>query len=375
MKKFPVNITFIVIAGIALSLLTPSYLFSESIKNSPHGDRSKVLKGCYSCHKGHGGLNAPALPDGGSDFCYRCHGNPLLLEETISKGDLAKNTQTANLQDVFRKPYRHPVEKFRSGRYDETIPEKNPAAERRSGCTDCHHHHYVSEHNPFAGLRGIAVNGEVVNNITFEFELCFKCHSYGANLPFEQTNKAILFNTKNPSYHPVVGPGKNNDVPSLFGIPTISSTIKCTDCHGNDDFMAPKGPHGSNYKYILKKNFADTDGNESTIQYELCYSCHRRESILNNISFQFHYRHIVEIGASCRTCHNPHGSLQYSNMIDFSNTSISASGSGRIEFRDLGIRKGECYLTCHEKNHNPASYPSVPTTPSSLKPSVLKNRR
>jgi predicted CXXCH cytochrome family protein len=375
MRKFLINITLIAITVVAASLLTPAFIFSESISNSPHGDKSKVLKGCYSCHKGHGVLYAPTLPVGRGVFCYRCHGNTLSLEETLSKGDLAKNTQTANLQDVFRKPYRHPIEKFRSNRYDETIPEKDSTAERHSGCTDCHHHHYVSEYNMYAGLKGVNVNGEYVGKITFEYELCFKCHSFSANLPVDQTNKAILFNTKNPSYHPVVGPGKNNDVPSLTGIIAISSTIKCTDCHGNDDFTGPKGPHGSNYKYILKKNFVDTDGNESTLQYELCYSCHRRENILNNISFQFHHKHITEIGASCRTCHNPHGSLQYSNMIDFNNTSVSASSGGRIEFRDLGIRKGECYLTCHEQNHNPAVYPSVPTTPSSLKPAVLKKRR
>ncbi len=42
----------------------------------------------------------------------------------------------------------------------------------------------------------------------------------------------------------------------VFCIPlNASSLIKCTDCHNNDDSFGPKGPHGSNYEHILKKNF------------------------------------------------------------------------------------------------------------------------
>jgi predicted CXXCH cytochrome family protein len=376
MTKYSINIACIILGWIIVSLLTPDSIFSESIRNGPHGDRSKVLKGCYSCHKGHGVLNTPMLPNSKSIFCYRCHGNNLFVEETRHKGDLANNTKSVNVQDVFQKTYRHPAEKSGSSRYDdETIPEKDPSAERHAGCVDCHHHHYVSEYNLFAGLKGVTANGEAIDKIGFEYELCFKCHSYSANLPFDQTNKALIFNLKNPSYHPVLGPGTNNDVPSLTGAFTTSSVIKCTDCHGNDDPIGPKGVHGSNYNHILKKNFNEADGIEGTLQYELCYNCHSRDSILNNISFQYHNLHILKVGVSCRTCHNPHGSQKYSHLIDFDNLSISTSSSGKIEFRGLGHRTGECYLTCHRKDHNPAGYPSGPTSPSSIKASGSENRR
>jgi hypothetical protein len=33
------------------------------------------------------------------------------------------------------------------------------------------------------------------------------------------------------------------------------------------------------------------------------------------------------------------------------------SETGRLEFNDLGLGRGECYLECHGKNHNPESYP------------------
>jgi len=93
-------------------------------------------------------------------------------------------------------------------------------------------------------------------------KLCFNCHSYSANLPADQTNKAEIFNISNPSFHPVLTSGRNTDVPSLAPPLTASSLITCTDCHSNDDPAGPKGPHGSSYRYILSKNYTTVDGAE-----------------------------------------------------------------------------------------------------------------
>jgi hypothetical protein len=297
------------------------------------------------------------LPETRETFCYRCHGSSSVVEDTREQGDLAPGTEGDDLQKEFNKPFRHPVEKTGIHIYGEPVPETNPSAERHAECAYCHHHHYVTTENKTAGIKGVNSQGVRVDRITFEYELCFKCHSYSANLPADQKNKADQFNIANASYHPVVASGKNIDVPSLIPPLTVASLIKCTDCHNNDDPLGPKGPHGSVYRNLLAKNFNPADGSEGPFEYELCYSCHRRESILANESFFFHDLHLSVVGASCRTCHTLHGTPFNTHLIDFDNISVSPSGGGRREFVDLGTRAGQCYLTCHGRDHDPLSYP------------------
>jgi predicted CXXCH cytochrome family protein len=361
--------TFLAILVIAL-FLTPVQLYSKSFRECVHGDRSKLPRGCASCHKGHGMLNTDMLPTNKDVFCFRCHGDQMNVRAAKKEGDLTQDIKMTDIQSEFTKAYHHPIEKIGIHTYNETLPEKDPSMPRHVECEDCHHHHYVTRKNPLEAVRGVNKLGVRVESISSEYELCFKCHSYSANLPPDQTNKAELFNTSNPSYHPVIAPGKNTDVPSLIYPLTVSSLIKCTDCHNNDDPLGPKGPHGSKYRYILCKNFVESDGSEGPFQYELCYSCHRRESILSNQSFQFHNLHISTVGTSCKTCHNPHGSKRYAHLIDFDNVSISPSNSGRLEFITFGKRAGQCFLNCHGKDHDPASYPGTMSAPSKKSPSL-----
>lgn len=361
--NYMLRLCFIFTISIFL-LLTPS-TYSKSVADRPHADKSKLPKGCWSCHRGHGRPNTPMLAERKEVFCFRCHGHSINVERTMKRGDLASNVKTDNIQIEFEKPYRHPIEKVGMHRTGETMPEKNPSMPRHVECVDCHHHHYVNKENKFEGIKGVTREGISIDRITFEYELCFKCHSYSANLPANQTNKAVLFDISNPSYHPVIAPGKNNNIFSLVPPLTTLSLIKCTDCHNNDDSTGSKGAHGSIYRYILSKNFTQNDGPEGPFQYELCYSCHRRNSIISNEGFPFHNLHISSAGTSCRTCHNPHGSTQYTHLIDLDNPSIRPSSSGRLEFKDFGISAGQCFLNCHGKDHNPAVYPAASPLPSS----------
>ena len=358
--------------AMSVFLLTSFFLFSLSAGESAHFDKSKVQKGCRSCHKGHGVFNTPMLPAEKGNFCFRCHSNSAAAKAVKAEGYLADNVRLSDLQQEFNKPYRHPVERTGIHRYGEILPERDRAIERHVECGDCHHHHYATKQNKVSGIKGISAQGLSVQSITSEYELCFKCHSYSANLPGDERNKADQMKAANPSYHPVLAPGKNTDVPSLIFPLTAASLIKCTDCHNNDDPTGPKGPHGSSYRYILKKNFTGTDGTEGPYQYDLCYSCHRRESILANESFFYHDLHVSVVGASCRTCHNPHGSTQYPHLIDFDNTSVSPSSKGFIDYRSMAKRSGECYLQCHGKDHGPLSYPTQNVNPSSSSTRTLR---
>lgn len=361
----------LVIFFIVLICAVPSLLYSRSYRETSHGNLANLPKGCQSCHKGHGIFNTPLLPSAKDALCFRCHGNSLSRETLRQEGFLTSDVFLHDIQREFEKTYRHPIEITGIHQYGEILPETDPSLPRHAECVDCHHHHYVTKENKHLGLKGTNIDGTRITSIVNEYEVCFNCHSYSANLPSDQTNKADLFNISNPSYHPVVGQGKNNSVPSLQPPLTTASLVRCTDCHGNDDILGPKGPHGSNYMHLLRKRFTDTDGAESEIQYELCYTCHARTSILSNESFSLHNLHIAVVGTSCRTCHNPHGSMQYAHLIDLNSISISPSSSGALEFRDLGERAGECYLSCHGRDHNPGSYPTT-TQSLSIQRQLLK---
>ncbi len=355
-KKYKL-LLLVLVSAACYFLMSPASLYSFSPGQSPHFDKSKLPKGCGSCHRGHGVFNSSMLPESIDVFCFRCHGNNLSTANVRSEGALSKHITAPDIQKEFNKPYRHPVEKTVITGSSESSSRTNRSAPRHAQCTDCHNHHYATKENTLAGIKGVSAQGLSVNKINSEYELCFKCHSNSANLPPDEKNKADQFKISNPSYHPIIAQGKNIDVPSLINPLTALSIIKCTDCHNNDDPFGPKGPHGSSYRYILKKNFTETDGPEGPFQYELCYSCHRRESILGNESFFYHDLHVSVVGASCRTCHNPHGSSQYAHLIDFDNLSVTPSSKGFIEYRQFGRRAGECFLNCHGKDHSPLSYP------------------
>jgi predicted CXXCH cytochrome family protein len=360
---------FILFAVFTIVLFSAGDLFPQGFQKSSHGDKRNLPKGCGSCHKGHGVYNTAMLPEQKSTFCFRCHGDIDDRENMKRSKFLSPSSDLINMKKVFEKPYHHPIENVGIHKSDEILPEIDPAIPRHAECEDCHHHHYVTKTNKSLGITGTNVQGAKLFQINSEYEICFKCHSYSANLPGDQSNKAEKFNLSNPSYHPVIGPGKNHDVPSLIPPLHPSDTIKCSDCHNNND--GPKGPHGSEYRYILGRNFNANDGPEGSFEYELCYHCHSRGSILSNNSFSLHNLHISIAGTSCRTCHNPHGSNRYTHLIDLDNLAIRASSSGRLEFNDYGTRAGQCFLTCHDKDHNPASYPGTLTDKSKATPSSL----
>jgi hypothetical protein len=221
-----------------------------------------------------------------------------------------------------------------------------------------------------------------VSAITNEYELCFMCHSSSANKPqptgspygpytprqIVQFDQRLEFQTSNPSFHPVVGPRNNAEVPSLIAPWARTSVMYCTDCHNNDTGVnaggaGPRGPHGSNFKRLLERRLDLVDGSsESAAAYALCYKCHDRTSILGDNSFGEHDRHIRQQRTSCLTCHDPHGvngaqgnALNNSHLINF-NTAEVQPHNGVLRFDDTGLYHGSCTLDCHGKSHSAESY-------------------
>lgn len=336
---------------LLILFLSPVYSASE------HGDTTKVLKGCGSCHKGHGAFATPLLPKKEEELCYKCHGSGAEIEESIAEGILSPTVRRIYIRAEIEKPSHHPIENTGIHSYRETLPETDPSMPRHSECTDCHNHHVVSENEPLARVSGYTIGRTSVYQAQFEYEVCFKCHSDSANLPPDEKNKIDEFNPSNPSYHPVTAIGKNDFVPSLIPPLTTLSTIKCTDCHNSDDPAGPRGPHGSIFRPLLARNFSTGENPENEFQYALCYGCHNRNSILGNQSFSRHREHIVDINSSCRICHTPHGSTIYPKLIEFDPLYVQPNQGGQLGYVSLGPGAGQCYLSCHGKDHNPGTYP------------------
>jgi hypothetical protein len=102
--------------------------------------------------------------------------------------------------------------------------------------------------------------------------------------------------------------------------------------------------------------------------YALCYKCHSRDSILSDRSFRAvnslgqprgHRFHIAEAKAACTTCHDSHGVSTGDRLINFNLDYVTPSSNGRIEYITAGLGAGNCSLTCHGKDHNATSYPSL----------------
>ncbi|MEW6117902.1 MAG: cytochrome c3 family protein [Nitrospirota bacterium] len=333
--------------------------------------------GCESCHTPHsaGGNQRLLNFQEEEKNCLLCH-----------NGTVAQK----NIQAQFQKLSHHPVETATIG-LTGNAHQPNESPLLLSGhveCADCHNAHAANNRTasaPYASGRlelvsGVSITGAAVSPVTYEYEVCFKCHADSSGgFPLvsrvvNMTNTRFEFDTANPSYHPVAGVGRNTFVPSIPSTykPTLtaSSIIYCKDCHESDESTdiggaGPRGPHGSQYRPLLRERYETLDNTfESFQNYALCYRCHNRDSILGDQSFKEHREHIVEKNTPCSVCHDPHGvrsdgglTGDHTHLINFDTRVVSpVQGRTYPTFTDLGTGRGSCTLVCHGKTHNPLSY-------------------
>lgn len=328
--------------------------------------------GCASCHRIHSAPERERLLrfQREEDNCLNCH-----------SGDVARYNIAADIG----KRSNHDVRR-RTGVHD---PTETPfSMTRHVECTDCHNPHASRERNigavqgtlgqtvkgPTTGVSGVSITGRQIDEARFEYEICLKCHGESASRPrlgtsrqVSQTNTRLEFQPSNPSFHPVAGPRRNNDVVSLIPPQRVGSMVTCVDCHNSDNSRfaggtGASGPHGSLFEPLLVRNYETDDFTvESANAYALCYGCHSRDSILNDESFSRHRRHIVDIRTPCSACHDAHGiyrgqgnATNHSNLINFDLSIVSPADTPtgrRLEYIDTGRLSGSCTLTCHGVAH------------------------
>ena len=324
--------------------------------------------GCANCHTPHTAGDGRNLLNFSNeeDNCLSCH-----------NGNVARTDIRAELNKVSH----HPVG-LTTGVHEADEEVFISPSDRHVECVDCHDPHSAREAEDGKGFAfvtdtpGIDIDGAETTNVVAEFEMCFRCHGSGPGrraMPtprlHDQSNVRLQFDTGNPSFHPVVAPGNNPDVPSLIAPLVENSTIDCSDCHSSDadsrlGGQGPDGPHGSVFPSLLVRNYQTQDRTpESPTAYALCYSCHDRNSILADESFGEHSLHVSDNSTPCSACHDPHGisftqgdSDGNSHLINFDTSIVFPNAGDELRFEDRGSRAGACYLACHNSDHDGLSY-------------------
>ena len=392
----------------------PWHITGQNLANDI-GSTPKI-NGCESCHQPHNNPNGNERllkGDGESGLCLNCHGNSGLggLEGNVSDTP----DTTFNIEKSLDKLSPHPAliaaydgrhRPVRGGATDNYRVRENPdnltGANRHVECQDCHNPHEAKAgvspnpedsiadntthlaSNVLKGVWGVAplwpaawtevlrFDYSVVDTVTYQYQLCLKCHSdyafNGATPPdsyaypgpgvYTLTDQGKEFNPNNPSYHPVTEfAGKNDFQMTVSGVVydysssllkgfTAASTMNCTDCHSDPDTLSgtgPKGPHGSDYWPILNAPHDETTGQSGTWDTHLCFRCHDKNvytyaggtttewqrtgfsgsgmggggcgsgSSIKNL----HAFHNCRTNAPCMTCHSavPHGMKRRALLI------------------------------------------------------------
>ena len=331
----------------------------------PDSNYSNVAdNGCKNCHTPHAVTGGPRLLRYAQeeDNCSDCHNG---------------NVASKNVMTV--------ISQFSSHRVQDTTLVHDPVEPagvdaRHVECADCHNAHATqSARSPGdtpANVRGVNLAGVEVNPAVATFQICLRCHGDSPNQPpartprqHSQANMRLKIQPNNPSFHPIAGVGQNPDVPSLIAPLTEQSIIGCGSCHNSNTAASaggngPEGPHGSSFAPILVRNYTTIDNTpESPSSYALCYSCHSRDSILNDESFKEHDKHIRGENTPCNACHDPHGIsasqgniTNNSHLINFDTSIVFPRGNGELRFEDQGQFAGTCYLVCHGEDHDNYNY-------------------
>lgn len=373
--------------------------------------------GCESCHKPHtAGTGARLLKFLEENTCYKCHDGSVTtinLQQDISGKTYRHPVDiTPSVHDASEGPV---TSGFPMPETSATAPRHAECAD----CHNSHMDRAnpigfqpvaPTATAPLTGASGESVTRVFLKQVTNEYEVCFKCHADSANRPqlSDLSNAGIGFG-RNPkrqydvgnpdayntraefaqgvSYHPVtrINPmaGSNSLRPYMMAAdgtmitnrPLNATTmVFCSDCHASDTNrslgagnIGATGPHGSNIPHLLERQNAletppVTPGTGTgqpgytVADVAICDKCHDvQNKVLQNYSFTRHSTHVVNDGAACSTCHDPHAS-QNQALVNFDLAIVAPSSIGPVNYTRTGTGHGTCTLTCHGKDHQALSY-------------------
>jgi hypothetical protein len=274
---------------------------------------------------------------------------------------------------------------------------------RHSECTDCHNPHAsgaTDSSTPAAGVawpssarlagtsyvsvdnstnpRAFTFAVGTGSSPTFEYQLCFKCHSNFTVLPTNTSGKpsqdfldvAAEFDPTNNSFHPVEAAGTNTTTAMGLSLSTpltgttvpvatkawtftVGSTIRCANCHA-DNLLAAQSTdpssnlpsHTSAFRGILSQNYNDRvingNGTANKTNFALCYMCHTDSPFVSNSATNTAGNAATNFKSGGTNLHRFH-------------VSQLGGGSGNIDTPGSGSGNALC-AECHFRPHS-AQFP------------------
>jgi len=404
---------------------------------NPHGPYDTVTDACARCHRSKTGQTQHLLPTSSpqSQLCFLCHdgtGSSYDIRGQYTDGNVPANDSNSS---AF---YSHPAmvaTTHTSAKDDEFQGVQN----RHTECGDCHNAHNANGLLASGTASGYTVSGALLSlsgigvtnggagstptfnwqsTATYEYEVCFKCHSGYTNLlsyakeSYQKHDKGAEFNPNNPSFHPVEAVGKNTTTKmgnnlagsspyKLWNFAT-SDTVRCVHCHGDYRQANPSSPpsgnarlasHTSQYRSLLMNNLRDRNLKPkgeayNATDFALCFQCHAEAPYVDHsgdnrddTNFRLHGYHLTKIeeedggnlsldidtigagqgNALCGECHyRVHGQDTSARGnptgTRLVNFAPNVTGSSMSgRFKwDSGQRR--CYVTCHGKDHMGKGY-------------------
>ena len=393
---------------------------------SPHGPYPLTTSACAACHRTHtsSSRNLLSTTSDQGGLCLSCHdGTGSSLEVLSQFADPTVPADDASTSSF----YGHRATAL-SSHTQATQDEFHNVLNRHSACGDCHSPHSADAakaassasgymvSGALRGISGVSTGNTWTRSSTYEYELCYKCHSGYTQLlgydkeSYKMSDKAAEFDPGGASYHPVEQAGKNSTAQmagSLSGTSpyklwsfATGDLVRCLNCHGdyrraNPGQSAPLlpedrlAPHTSRYRGLLMNNYRDRQlkskrESYDAVDFALCYQCHAEAPFRDtsgdargDTNFRFHGLHVsdergegsssTDIDAPgagqglaiCSECH-------YQVHGQGANARGNPSGSRLVSFAPNVLPSGSqlswdpaartCSLTCHGEDHNPEPY-------------------
>ncbi|RJP72409.1 MAG: hypothetical protein C4532_06015 [Candidatus Abyssobacteria bacterium SURF_17] len=357
---------------------------------------------CVNCHTPHGwgdldGLIPSLLFKREESLCLGCHRLAGPAQKEIETQMAYQFTHQINSRQM-------------AGRHtagEEMIPSTFSLQGRHVECADCHNVHvhtgvlHIRGTNQASGiLKGVSFveadygmmpdtfptfqPRDETFNIQFEYQLCFKCHSYwayGSFPPFlssgggQETDQSIEFNPNNESSHNVIQAPNLNGRGEFVNGWRWDARMHCSDCHGSDNERDPQGPHGSQLQFLLKASWNVTTGQSSEdTSGHLCFLCHdfityAQDADNRNTGFSrnngqdnlhgFHSRRENNVAGrpiACMDCHSkiPHGINRLALLVTRTDNARYLGGTVLLRESDVpnwgpsgNWDKSDCTVECH----------------------------
>jgi predicted CXXCH cytochrome family protein len=377
----------------------------------PHVSYDPATASCAGCHRAHtsfGLVLRRAWPE--EDLCFDCH----------TAGGSGTDVQGAFLNYVNTQTglFKHDVAATAGIHHPgEGSGTDFGGSNRHVECEDCHEPHEATrgpapapmvqrEMHFRSGVDPAWVGPGSPTSFLWlpqaqrEYQVCFKCHSSFTALPdylpdgwdgtgyvadglpkltssdpeqiVDSRDLAGEFNPYHASFHPVVTLGRNQSIPASSFVNgwSQSSMTYCSDCHTNANAATEgSGPHGSPRLHLLDggANYSTVYNSGSRVDsQEICFKCHDYDVYVTGLdpatNFPEHERHLNNNrGTTCYTCHDSHGSEQL-HLLNF-DASVMTFLNGRDSqsaWYLTGIGQAGCYLECHGRRHDPATYTLPP---------------